>query len=184
MNVTKTALASVLIIDPKVFGDERGFFLETFHESRYAEHGVPAHEHFVQDNHSRSTKGVLRGLHYQINKPQGKLVRVATGRVFDVAADVNPDSATFGQWVGVELSEDNHRQLWIPPGYAHGFCVLSEIADFEYKCTGLYDSNDEGGIVWNDAGLAVEWPIRQPLVSEKDAALPALKEADRAWLPK
>jgi len=184
MKVIETALEGVLIIEPQVFGDARGFFLETFSESRYAESSIPEQGlRFVQDNHSRSNKGVLRGLHYQINQPQGKLVRVATGCVFDVAADVNPDSPTFGQWVGVALSSENHRQLWIPPGYAHGFCVLSEHADFEYKCTAMYDSSDEGGIVWNDVDLCIEWPVENPMVSKKDAFLPALKHVDRAYLP-
>jgi len=185
MKVIKTVLPGVLIIEPRVFGDERGFFLEKFHTARYAGFGIPGKDlDFIQDNHSRSQKGVLRGLHYQINKPQGKLVSVVTGSVFDVAADVNPDSPTYGQWVGVELSGDNHRQLWVPPGYAHGFCVLSETADFEYKCTDLYDPNDEGGIVWNDSLLAIDWPVIEPLVSEKDAKLPGLNDAKREWLPK
>ena len=184
MKVIETTLAGVLIIEPRVFGDARGFFLETFSETRYAEYGIPPQGcRFVQDNHSRSRRGVLRGLHYQIRQPQGKLVRVATGSVYDVVADVHPESSTFGQWVGIELSEHNHRQLWVPPGYAHGFCVLSEIADFEYKCTAPYNPHDEGGIVWNDAGLAITWPIDQPLVSEKDALLPTLKTAKRAQLP-
>ncbi len=166
-----------------MYGDERGFFLETWNRRRYLDAGFPDVT-FVQDNHSRSRKGVLRGLHYQIKSPQGKLVRVSRGRVFDVAADVNPDSPTFGQWVGVELSDVNHRQLWIPAGYAHGFCVLSDEADFEYKCTSFYEPGDEGGIVWNDPTLAIDWPVIKPLVSAKDAVLPRLDSAERSWLPR
>lgn len=164
-------------------GDERGFFLETWNRRRYLAAGFPDVS-FVQDNHSRSRKGVLRGLHYQIRHPQGKLVRVSRGRVFDVAADVNPDSPTFGQWVGVELSDRNHRQLWIPAGYAHGFCVLSDEADCEYKCTAFYDPEDEGGIVWNDPTLSIDWPVSNPLVSAKDAVLPSLDTVERSWLPR
>ncbi|RMF14398.1 MAG: dTDP-4-dehydrorhamnose 3,5-epimerase [Candidatus Dadabacteria bacterium] len=185
MKVFETELPGVLVIEPAVFVDERGFFLETFHEVRYAGRGIPGDGlRFVQDNHSRSRRGVLRGLHYQITKPQGKLVRVTRGRVFDVTADVNPDSPTFGRWVGVELSDENHRQLWIPPGYAHGFCVLSDVVDFEYKCTELYHSEDEGGIRWDDPRLAIEWPVKEPIVSAKDARLPTLEQAERRWLPK
>lgn len=185
MKVVSTSLPGVLVIEPMVFGDERGFFLESYHARRYAAHGVPGEGRaFVQDNHSRSGKGVLRGLHYQRTKPQGKLVRVTRGRVFDVAADVNPDSPTFGRWVGVELSDENHRQLWIPPGYAHGFCVLSEVADFEYKCTEFYHPQDEGGIRWDDPKLAIAWPVKAPIVSAKDTRLPWLEQADRSWLPR
>jgi len=174
MKVTETKLPSVLIIEPKVFGDSRGFFKETFQAERYREAGIEYD--FVQDNHSRSQKGVLRGLHFQITKPQGKLVSCSQGAVFDVAVDVDPESATFGQYVGIELTEDNHRQFWIPPGYAHGFCVLTNTADFQYKCTDYYDSSDEGGLIWNDPDVAIDWPIDQPLLSEKDAKLPTLKE--------
>lgn len=148
MKVIKTKLAGVLIIEPKVFGDSRGFFKETFSAERYKElAGIELT--FVQDNHSRSGKNVLRGLHFQKRKPQGKLVSVVSGKVFDVAADIDPNSETYGEYIGVELSEDNHRQLWVPPGYAHGFCVLSETADFIYKCTDYYDPLDEGGIAWD-----------------------------------
>ena len=174
MKVIETKLPGVLIIEPKVFGDSRGFFKETFQAQRYREAGI---EHkFVQDNHSRSQKGVLRGLHFQITKPQGKLVSCSQGAVFDVAVDVDPESATFGQYVGIELNEDNHRQFWVPPGYAHGFCVLTDTADFQYKCTDYYDPSDEGGLIWNDLDVAIEWPIDQPLLSDKDAKLPTLKE--------
>jgi len=184
MNVIETNLPGVLIVEPKVFGDARGFFLETFHQQRYAEAGIPAEGMgFVQDNHSRSNKGVLRGLHFQLDNPQGKLVSAGTGAVFDVAADVNPDSATFGQWVGVELNEENHRQLWIPPGFAHGFCVLSDVADFQYKCTAVYDPASDAGVAWDDPTLAIDWPVEAPLLSTKDKALPMLLEASRDRLP-
>jgi dTDP-4-dehydrorhamnose 3,5-epimerase len=172
MNLIETKLPGVLIIEPKVFGDHRGFFKESFQTERYAEAGIDLP--FVQDNHSRSQKGVLRGLHLQKTRPQGKLVSCPRGVVYDVAVDVNPQSATFGQYVGVELTEDNHRQLWIPPGYAHGFCVLSDVADFQYKCTDLYFPEDEGGLIWNDAEVAIDWPIKDPALSEKDQKLPTL----------
>lgn len=172
MNVIETKLPGVLIIEPKVFGDHRGFFKETFQVERYVEAGINLP--FVQDNHSRSQKGVLRGLHLQKSRPQGKLVSCPRGVVYDVAVDVNAESATFGQYVGVELTEDNHRQLWIPPGYAHGFCVLSDVADFQYKCTDLYFPEDEGGLIWNDPDVAIDWPIKDPSLSEKDQKLPTL----------
>jgi len=177
MNVTETKLAGVLIIEPKVFGDSRGFFKETFQAERYREAGIEYT--FVQDNYSRSQKGVLRGLHFQITKPQGKLVSCPKGAVFDVAVDIDPESTTYGQYVGVELTEENHKQLWVPPGYAHGFCVLSEMADFQYKCTDYYDPSDEGGVIWNDPDLAIEWSIAHPSLSSKDALLPTLKELTR-----
>jgi len=185
MKVIETVLPGVLIIEPKVFGDARGFFLETFHQERYADAGIPAAGlQFVQDNHSRSSKGVLRGLHFQLENPQGKLVSAGTGAVFDVAADVNPDSEHYGQWVGVELSEENHRQLWIPPGYAHGFCVLSDIADFQYKCTSLYHPTSDAGVRWNDPELAIAWPIFAPLLSIKDQQQPLLSKVSRDRLPR
>ena len=174
MNVTETQLAEVLIIEPKVFGDSRGFFKETFQAERYREAGIEYT--FVQDNYSRSEKGVLRGLHFQITKPQGKLVSCPKGAVFDVAVDIDPESTTYGQYVGVELTEENHKQLWVPPGYAHGFCVLSETADFQYKCTDYYDPSDEGGVIWNDPDVAIEWPIVHPSLSSKDALLLTLAE--------
>ena len=174
MKVIETKLPGVLIIEPKVFGDARGFFKETFQSQRYRDAGIEYD--FVQDNHSRSQKGVLRGLHFQIAKPQGKLVSCSQGAVFDVAVDVNPESVTFGQYVGIELTEDNHRQFWVPPGYAHGFCVLTDTADFQYKCTDYYDPSVEGGLIWNDPDVAIEWPIDQPLLSDKDSKLPTLKE--------
>jgi len=166
MKVIETALAGVLIIEPKVFGDQRGFFLESFQTERYREVGIELP--FVQDNHSRSQRGVLRGLHFQRTRPQGKLVSVSRGSVYDVAVDINPESPTCGQFVGVELNDENHRQLWIPPGYAHGFCVLSEVADFQYKCTDLYFPEDEGGLIWNDPEVNIPWPIEHPNLSGKD----------------
>ena len=174
MNVTETKLAGVLIIEPKVFGDARGFFKETFQAERYREAGVEYT--FVQDNYSRSQKGVLRGLHFQITKPQGKLVSCPKGAVYDVVVDIDPESTTYGQYVGVELTEESHKQLWVPPGYAHGFCALSETADFQYKCTDYYDPSDEGGVIWNDPDLTIEWPIQQPALSEKDQKLPTLAQ--------
>jgi len=184
VNIIETALPGVLIVEPKVFGDARGFFLETFQKQRYNDAGIPGDAlEFVQDNHSRSRKGVLRGLHFQLENPQGKLVSAGTGAVYDVAADVNPDSPTYGEWVGVELTEDNHRQLWIPPGYAHGFCVLSEIADFQYKCTSLYHPQSDGGVLWNDPDLDIRWPIESPLLSDKDIGLPKLSDVKRELLP-
>ena len=176
MKITETKLAGVLIIEPKVFGDARGFFKEAFQAERYREAGIEYT--FVQDNYSRSQKGVLRGLHFQITKPQGKLVSCPKGAVFDVAVDIDPNSTTYGQYVGVELTEENHKQLWVPPGYAHGFCVLSETADFQYKCTDYYDPSDEGGVIWNDPDVAIEWPISDPSLSNKDAILPTLAELD------
>ncbi len=178
MKVIETALPGVLIIEPKVFGDSRGFFIETFQLERYREIGIT--QPFVQDNHSRSPHGVLRGLHFQKTRPQGKLVRVSRGAVYDVAVDVDPKSPTFGRYVGVELSDDNHRQVWIPPGYAHGFCVLSALADFEYKCTDLYFPEDEGGVIWNDPDVAIPWPISAPRLSDKDTRNPTLREMIQA----
>ncbi|WP_317933060.1 dTDP-4-dehydrorhamnose 3,5-epimerase [Halioxenophilus sp. WMMB6] len=175
MEVIKTKLKDVVIIEPKVFGDERGFFLETYQQERYREQaGIELP--FVQDNHSRSGKGVLRGLHFQVSRPQGKLVRVVRGEVYDVAVDINPNSPTYGQYEGVILSETNKRQFWVPPGYAHGFLVLSEVADFEYKCTDYYDPSDEGGIIWNDPMVNIDWPLTDPKLSAKDAVLPTLAE--------
>jgi dTDP-4-dehydrorhamnose 3,5-epimerase len=175
MNIIKTKLNGCLIIEPKVFGDERGFFLESFHQQRYEQQTGITHA-FVQDNHSRSAKGVLRGLHFQKTRPQGKLVRVVRGEVFDVAVDIRPHSATFGQWEAVILSEENKRQFWVPPGFAHGFQVLSDFADFEYKCTDYYFPEDEGSLAWNDPQLAIDWPIQTPLLSAKDAKAATLSE--------
>jgi dTDP-4-dehydrorhamnose 3,5-epimerase len=179
VKATSTAIPEVLVIEPKVFGDARGFFYESFNGKAFDE-AVGRHVEFVQDNHSRSAKGVLRGLHYQIQQPQGKLVRVVRGAVFDVAVDIRKSSPTFGQWVGVELSEDNHKQLWVPPGFAHGFLVLSETADFLYKTTDYYAPAHERGLRWNDPTLAIDWPdcgVR-PQLSVKDAAAPYLDSAE------
>ena len=175
MNVIKTKLDDCVIIEPKVFGDERGFFLETFQAERYAsEAGITSP--FVQDNHSRSSKSVLRGLHFQKTKPQGKLVRVVRGQVYDVAVDIRNGSPTYGQWEGLILSEENKTQLWVPPGFAHGFVVLSDTADFEYKCTDYYDPSDEGSILWNDSDLDIPWPIDNPILSNKDASADRLAD--------
>jgi dTDP-4-dehydrorhamnose 3,5-epimerase len=175
MNVIKTKLKDCVIIEPRVFGDERGFFLETFQADRYVDlAGISLP--FVQDNHSRSSKGVLRGLHFQKTKPQGKLVRVVRGEVYDVAVDLRSGSATYGQWEAVILSEENKTQFWVPPGFAHGFVVLSETADFEYKCTDYYDPSDEGSLLWNDPNLNIPWPIDNPKLSDKDANAPLLAD--------
>ncbi|NHA15383.1 dTDP-4-dehydrorhamnose 3,5-epimerase [Thioalkalivibrio sp. XN279] len=173
MKITETRLPGVLIFEPKVHGDARGFFVETFRQEACRAAGIELD--FVQDNHSRSRRGVLRGLHAQAVRPQGKLVRCSRGEVFDVAVDIDPTSATFGQWVGVTLSDENHKQMWIPPGYAHGFVVLSEIADFEYKCTDYYAPEHEFGVRWDDPEIGIEWPLKDPLLSAKDAALPSLR---------
>ena len=175
MNIIDTKIKGAVIIEPAVFGDSRGFFLETYQAQRYLDQaGID--QPFVQDNHSRSAKGVLRGLHYQKTKPQGKLVRVVRGEVFDVGVDLRRASPTFGCWQGVWLSEDNHRQLWLPPGLAHGFVVTSESADFEYKCTSYYDPEDEGCLIWNDPHVGIEWPLDNPLLSDKDKAGLSFKE--------
>ena len=167
MNVIKTALDEVLILEPTIFGDKRGFFQESYNKKVFDE-VIGINISFVQDNHSRSKKNILRGLHYQIQQPQGKLVRVVQGRVFDVAVDLRKSSANFGQWVGVELSEDNHRQMWIPPGFAHGFLVLSEQADFLYKTTDYYAPEYECSICWNDPTIGINWPECTPILSSKD----------------
>jgi dTDP-4-dehydrorhamnose 3,5-epimerase len=182
MNIIETAIPEVKIIEPKVFGDSRGFFLESYHAKRYAEAGI--HGTFVQDNHSRSAKNVLRGLHFQLKHAQGKLVRITEGEVFDVAVDIRHGSPTFGKWVGDVLSGENHRQLWVPPGFAHGFCVLSDTADFLYKCTDYYYPEDEGSIIWNDTDLGIEWPLENPVLSEKDANAPKLADIAENDLPR
>ena len=167
MRINKTPLEGFLIIEPDYFQDQRGFFLETYQEHRYVNVGI--NDKFVQDNHSRSSKGVLRGMHFQKEKPQGKLVRVVSGEVHDVAVDLRKGSCTFGQFASVVLSAENKLQFWVPPGFAHGFVVLSDIADFEYKCTDYYDPSDEGIMLWNDSDVKVPWPIDNPSLSEKDA---------------
>lgn len=180
MKAIQTSVAEVLIIEPKVFGDSRGFFFESFNQKNFSDvTGLDVH--FVQDNHSRSTKGVLRGLHYQIRQPQGKLVRVVRGAVFDVAVDIRRSSPAFGQWAGVELTEDNYRQLWVPPGFAHGFYVLSDSADFLYKTTDYYNPELERGLLWSDPGISVSWPIEagtQPIISAKDMNAARLDDAE------
>lgn len=178
MKVLETNLPGVRLIEPYVFGDERGYFLETFNARRY-EKALGQQLDFVQDNLSRSARGVLRGMHLQIKKPQAKLVRVVHGEVFDVALDVDPQSPSFGKWVGEVLTAENQRQLFIPKGYAHGFQVLSEYALFEYKCIGYYEPSDEGGVVWDDPDAGIEWPIADPVLSEKDRQLPTLAELCR-----
>lgn len=178
MKVTPTDIPDVLIIEPKVFGDERGFFFESFNKKEF-EGATGVVDDFVQDNHSKSSKGVLRGLHYQIKQPQGKLVRVTSGEVFDVAVDLRKASATFGQWVGVKLSEENKRQFWVPAGFAHGFIVLSEAAEFLYKTTDYYAPEYERCIRWDDSDLRIDWQCNvEPLVSEKDALGVSFKESD------
>ncbi|RYZ15138.1 MAG: dTDP-4-dehydrorhamnose 3,5-epimerase [Myxococcaceae bacterium] len=175
MKVTPLAIPDVLLIEPKVFGDDRGFFLESFHAKRYADVGVVGP--FVQDNLSRSVKGTLRGLHFQEPNPQGKLVQCLAGAVWDVAVDIRKGSPTFGRWVAAELTGENKRQLWVPTGFAHGFCVLSDSADFFYKCTALYSPETERSILWNDPELAIPWPVAAPLLSPKDLKAPLLKDA-------
>ncbi len=178
MNVVDTALPGVKLIEPRVFGDDRGFFLETWNAQRFADAGLDLH--FVQDNHSRSARHVLRGIHFQIVNPQGKLVRVTAGAVFDVAVDLRRSSPAFGRWVGYELSEANKRMLWVPPGFGHGFAVLSESADFQYKCTALYDPPAERAVRWDDPALGIDWGLAgaMPLLSGKDAAAPLLADAE------
>ena len=177
MKATRLAIPEVVLIEPKVFGDARGFFFESFNQKAFNEATGTNHQ-FVQDNHSRSAKGVLRGLHYQIQQPQGKLVRVVRGAVFDVAVDIRKSSPTFGRWVGAELSEDNQHQLWVPPGFAHGFLVLSDLADFLYKTTDYYAPQYERSILWNDSDLNIDWPIDDPILSIKDQQGLKFNEAD------
>ncbi len=179
MEMIETSIPDVILIEPKVFGDERGFFMETWNEKAFREGGINAA--FVQDNHSRSVKNTLRGLHYQIRQPQGKLVRVTRGEVFDVAVDLRSNSSTFGHWVGEYLSEENNRMLWVPPGFAHGFLVTSDTADFQYKCTDFYAPEHERSIHWADKTLAITWPTSagiEPLVSKKDRAGLPLEDAE------
>lgn len=181
LKCTETSLPGVLVITPAVFPDERGFFLQTHHQGQYAELGIPGP--FVQDNCSFSRRGTTRGLHYQLQHPQGKLVYVVTGEIFDVAVDIRQGSATFGQWVGVRLSASGHEQIYVPPGFAHGFAVLSESAHVIYKCTDLYTPGDDYGILWSDPAIGIDWPIDNPIVSEKDLANPTLADAPPAQLP-
>ena len=182
MKVTPLALPEVLLVEPDRFGDARGYFLETWRQERYRAAGIAAE--FVQDNLSRSTKGILRGLHLQQPNAQGKLVYVIEGSVFDVAVDVRWGSPSFGKWTGAVLSSVDHRQLWIPPGFAHGFCVTSETALFAYKCTTPYSAADELGVLWNDPALGISWPVTTPQLSAKDAVLPRLADIDPKRLPR
>jgi dTDP-4-dehydrorhamnose 3,5-epimerase len=175
MKVTPTEIPEVLIVDPQVHRDPRGFFVETYHEERYADAGIRGP--FVQDNHSCSERGILRGLHLQTERPQGKLLRVLTGEIFDVAVDVRVGSPTFARWVGVSLTGEGFRQLWVPPGFAHGFCVVSERAEVEYKCTDLYHPQSELTVMWNDPQIGIEWRVENPQLSAKDQAGVSLDEA-------
>jgi len=174
VRVVPTDLPGVVVIEPEVHADGRGFFLETYHAERYEQHGIRGP--FVQDNHSRSTAGTVRGLHLQLRRPQGKLIRVIEGEVYDVAVDVRRGSPTFGRWVAVTLTSDNFRQCYVPPGFAHGFCVVSPIAQVEYKCTDLYDRASEIGVAWNDPALAIPWPVREPILSRRDSRHPTLAQ--------
>jgi dTDP-4-dehydrorhamnose 3,5-epimerase len=179
MNISATAIPDVLVFEPVVHGDHRGFFLETFRRSWFEERGLPAD--FVQDNHSKSGQGILRGLHYQVNTPQGKLVRAIQGEIFDVAVDLRQSSPTFGKWVGVTLSADNKRQLWVPPGFAHGFYVTSETAQIVYKCTEYYSPADDRSLLWSDQAIGVQWPLvddQPPILSDKDRHAPTLQAAE------
>lgn len=180
MNIVETKIPGLLIIEPKVFGDARGFFLETWSKEKYKEIGIDVD--FVQDNMSFSTKGVLRGLHFQNPNAQGKLVSVVQGEVFDVAVDIRAGSTTFGEWAGVMLSGEKHNQFWIPPGFAHGFCVVSDTAYFTYKCSDIYNRSADGGILWNDPDIGIEWPLDEILLSEKDKVHPLLKDLPRERL--
>ena len=182
MNVIETDLPGVLIVEPKVFGDERGFFMESYNAGRYGEAGLP--DRFVQDNLSFSRRGVLRGLHFQNPQPQGKLVSVLQGEVFDVAVDIRVGSPTFGRWTGVSLSAENKRQFYVPPDFAHGFVVTSDVALFYYKCTDYYAPHAEGSVLWDDPEIGIEWPIEAPTLSEKDRAAPTLRETPEDDLPR
>jgi len=181
MNIITTSIEGILIIEPQTFEDQRGFFMETYNQSRYVKAGV--NEIFVQDNLSYSLKGTVRGLHFQIENPQAKLVYVITGEIFDVAVDIRPGSATFGQWAGIHLSDKNRRQLYIPEGFAHGFCVLSDTARFSYKCSNFYAPEDEGGIIWSDPDIGIRWPVENPIISEKDKQYPKLSDLKHEQLP-
>jgi len=181
MNAKETRLPGVLILEPDVFSDERGFFLETWNSTRYENTGIQGP--FVQDNISFSKKGVLRGLHFQYPQSQGKLVQVLSGQVVDVAVDIRLGSPTFGHWISEVLSDENHRQIYVPPGFAHGYCATSEAAVFSYKCTDFYNQGTENGIIWNDPDLDIDWPIKEPVLSSKDANYPRLKDLRPDKLP-
>ncbi|MDG2539371.1 dTDP-4-dehydrorhamnose 3,5-epimerase [Dyella jiangningensis] len=181
MKFIETSLPGCVVIEPQVFGDSRGFFYESYNEAKYREAGID--RRFVQSNVSRSARGVLRGLHYQWPNPQGKLVSVLEGEVYDVAVDIRRGSPTFGQWAGVMLTAENHRHFWIPEGFAHGFCVLSEFATFSYQCTDLYDAKADGGVRWNDPAIGIDWPVSEPLLSDKDSKTPLLVDVSPDRLP-
>ena len=181
MRIVQTALPGCVVIEPAVHGDSRGYFYESFHAQKFAEAGLDLR--FVQTNVSRSARGVLRGLHYQWPNPQGKLVSVVEGEVYDVAVDIRHGSPTFGRWIAAMLTAENKRQFWIPEGFAHGFCVVSDYATFVYQCTALYDRDADSGIRWNDGEIAVDWPVAQPLLSDKDQRAPFLAEIAREKLP-
>jgi dTDP-4-dehydrorhamnose 3,5-epimerase len=182
MNVKETKLPGVLILEPKVFPDDRGYFLETWNSTRYEQAGIPGP--FVQDNISFSTKWILRGLHFQYPQSQGKLIQVLSGEVMDIVVDIRVGSPTYSQWIGEVLSESNHRQMYVPPGFAHGYCVTSEAAHFSYKCTDFYNPATEHGIIWNDPDIGIEWPIAEPILSPKDNAYPRLKDLEPENLPR
>ncbi len=175
MNVINTELPGVILIEPRVFADDRGFFMETYNAALFRDAGLP--QHFVQDNHSQSKRGVLRGLHYQEPNPQGKLIRCTRGAIFDVAVDIRRGSPSFGKWLGMELTEENKRMLWVPPGFAHGFASLTDDSDVLYKCTSLYDGPSDRSILWNDPEIGIRWPLTDALLSPKDAAAPRLRDA-------
>jgi dTDP-4-dehydrorhamnose 3,5-epimerase len=181
MRVEQTQLPGLILIEPRRFGDERGFFLETFQAPRYRAAGIE--DEFMQGNHSRSVKGVLRGLHFQLKRPQAQIVTVMRGRVFDVAVDLRPDSPTFGRWFGAELSDEGPCQMYMARGFAHGFCVLSDTADLHYMVSRIYDHGDEGGLVWNDPDIGIRWPIEAPVVSQRDGAYPRLRDLKHDGLP-
>jgi dTDP-4-dehydrorhamnose 3,5-epimerase len=181
MKVTDTGIAGLLLIEPRYFRDDRGYFLETFSGPRYREAGIA--DDFVQENHSRSSKGILRGLHFTVRRPQAQLVTVMRGKVFDVGVDLRPGSKTFGRWFGAELSDEGACQIYMPPGFAHGFCVLSDVADLHYMVSRIYDHSDEGGLLWNDPDVGIRWPVEAPVVSARDAAYPKLWELGPDRLP-
>jgi len=181
VNIKQLALPGVFLIEPVCFKDNRGYFMETFHQQKYQTAGID--QAFVQDNHSHSSQGVLRGLHYQLKHPQGKLIYAVTGTIFDVAVDIRKGSPSFGQWIGAELSADNKRQIYIPQGFAHGFVVLSKSADVIYKCTDLYAPGDEYGILWSDPEIGINWPIENPILSQKDLENPGLNQISESHLP-
>lgn len=181
MKFIEASLPGCVVIEPQVFGDSRGFFYESYNEAKYREAGID--RRFVQSNVSRSARGVLRGLHYQWPHPQGKLVSVLEGEVYDVAVDIRRGSPTFGQWAGVMLTAENHRHFWIPEGFAHGFCVLSEFATFSYQCTDLYDAKADGGVSWNDPAIGIDWPVSESLLSDKDSKAPLLADVSPDRLP-